>query len=72
MGNYWEIFFNEETGHDGIMVGAGDYQFYPLDDIAMAVECFIARAISENPETRYKESLSLQEIFYLSQTNATT
>lgn len=59
---YWEIFFNEETGHDGIMVGAGDYQFYPLNDIAMAVECFIARAISENPETRYKESLSLQEI----------
>lgn len=63
---YWEIFFNEETGHDGIMVGAGDYQFYPLDDIAMAVECFIARAISENPETRYKESLSLKEIINLS------
>lgn len=62
---YWEIFFNEETRHDDIMVGAGDYQFYPLNDIAMAVECFIARAISENPETRYKESLSLQEIIEL-------
>ena len=63
---YWEISFIEETGHDVIMTGAGDYQFYPLNDIAMAVECFIARATSENPETRYKESLTLQEIINLS------